>query len=62
MSLEITMLLRDSMCRFAVFVFLYCVAARLLSVGYTTLYEDSRKLPMTDLIVILVVIFLWLVS
>lgn len=61
MSLEITMLLRDSMCRFAVFV-LYCVAARLLSVGYTTLYEDSRKLPMTDLIVILVVIFLWLVS
>ncbi|XP_055139576.1 synaptophysin-like protein 1 isoform X8 [Symphalangus syndactylus] len=31
---------------FAVFVFLYCIAALLLYVGYTSLYLDSRKLPM----------------
>lgn len=31
---------------FAVFVFLYCIAALLLYVGYTSLYRDSRKLPM----------------
>ncbi|XP_039105742.1 synaptophysin-like protein 1 isoform X2 [Hyaena hyaena] len=31
---------------FAVFVFLYCLAALLLYVGYTNLYRDSRKLPM----------------
>ncbi|XP_065739867.1 synaptophysin-like protein 1 isoform X2 [Phocoena phocoena] len=31
---------------FAVFVFLYCIAALLLYVGYTNLYRDSRKLPM----------------
>nr|KAF6338565.1 synaptophysin like 1 [Pipistrellus kuhlii] len=47
---------------FAVFVFLYCIAALLLYVGYTNLYRDSRKLPMIDFIVTLVVTFLWLVS
>nr|XP_034491131.1 synaptophysin-like protein 1 [Marmota flaviventris] len=31
---------------FAVFVFLYCIAALLLYVGYTNLYRDSHKLPM----------------
>ncbi|XP_012576247.1 PREDICTED: synaptophysin-like protein 1 isoform X2 [Condylura cristata] len=31
---------------FAVFVFLYCMAALLLYVGYTNLYRDSRKFPM----------------
>ncbi|XP_040500317.1 synaptophysin-like protein 1 isoform X2 [Ursus maritimus] len=31
---------------FAVFVFLYCIAALLLYVGYTSLYRDNRKLPM----------------
>lgn len=31
---------------FAVLVFLYCIAALLLYVGYTNLYRDSRKLPM----------------
>ncbi|XP_044775829.1 synaptophysin-like protein 1 isoform X4 [Neomonachus schauinslandi] len=31
---------------FAVFVFLYCIAALLLYVGYTSLYRDSQKLPM----------------
>ncbi|XP_012601899.1 synaptophysin-like protein 1 [Microcebus murinus] len=47
---------------FAVFVFLYCIAALLLYVGYTNLYRDSRKLPMVDFVVTLVVTFLWLVS
>lgn len=47
---------------FAVLVFLYCIAALLLYVGYTSLYRESRKLPMIDFIVTLVVTFLWLVS
>ncbi|XP_072616050.1 synaptophysin-like protein 1 [Vulpes vulpes] len=47
---------------FAVFVFLYCIAALLLYVGYTSLYRDSRKLPMIDFVVTLVAAFLWLVS
>ncbi|EHH17586.1 hypothetical protein EGK_14022, partial [Macaca mulatta] len=47
---------------FAVFVFLYCIAALLLYVGYTSLYLDSRKLPMIDFVVTLVATFLWLVS
>uniref|UniRef100_A0ABI7XC30 Synaptophysin like 1 n=1 Tax=Felis catus TaxID=9685 RepID=A0ABI7XC30_FELCA len=33
---------------FAVFVFLYCLAALLLYVGYTNLYRESRKLPMIE--------------
>ncbi|XP_063094263.1 synaptophysin-like protein 1 isoform X2 [Cavia porcellus] len=47
---------------FAVFVFLYCIAALLLYVGYTNLYRDSHKLPMIDFIVTVVATFLWLVS
>ncbi|KAF3819037.1 hypothetical protein GH733_013187 [Mirounga leonina] len=47
---------------FAVFVFLYCIAALLLYVGYTSLYRDSQKLPMIDFVVTLVAAFLWLVS
>ncbi|XP_017505531.3 LOW QUALITY PROTEIN: synaptophysin-like protein 1 [Manis javanica] len=47
---------------FAVFVFLYCMAALLLYVGYTNLYRESRKLPMVDFIVTLIATFLWLVS
>lgn len=47
---------------FAVFVFLYCIAALVLYVGYMKLYRDSRKLPMIDFIVTLVATFLWLVS
>ncbi|XP_052594257.1 synaptophysin-like protein 1 isoform X2 [Peromyscus californicus insignis] len=31
---------------FAVFMFLYCIAALVLYVGYTNLYRDSRKLSM----------------
>nr|XP_006999109.2 synaptophysin-like protein 1 isoform X1 [Peromyscus maniculatus bairdii] len=47
---------------FAVFMFLYCIAALVLYVGYTNLYRDSRKLPMIDFIITLVATFLWLVS
>ncbi|XP_054976983.1 synaptophysin-like protein 1 [Sorex araneus] len=47
---------------FAVFVFLYCIAALLLYLGYTNMYRDSRKLPMIDFIITLVATFLWLVS
>ncbi|XP_031211705.1 synaptophysin-like protein 1 isoform X2 [Mastomys coucha] len=47
---------------FAVFVFLYCIAALVLYVGYMKFYRDSRKLPMIDFIVTLVATFLWLVS
>ncbi|XP_038193350.1 synaptophysin-like protein 1 [Arvicola amphibius] len=47
---------------FAVFVFLYCMAALVLYVGYTSLYRESSKLPMIDFIVTLVATFLWLVS
>uniref|UniRef100_A0A8C2YPM8 Synaptophysin like 1 n=2 Tax=Chinchilla lanigera TaxID=34839 RepID=A0A8C2YPM8_CHILA len=47
---------------FAVFVFLYCIAALLLYVGYTNLYRDSRKLPMIDFVVTVIATFLWLVS
>ncbi|CAN0457835.1 unnamed protein product [Rangifer tarandus platyrhynchus] len=47
---------------FAVFVFLYCIAALLLYVGYTNLYRDNRKLPMTDFVITIVATFLWLVS
>ncbi|XP_036859481.1 synaptophysin-like protein 1 [Manis javanica] len=47
---------------FAVFVFLYCMVALLLYVGYTNLYRQSRKLPMVDFVVTLIATFLWLVS
>uniref|UniRef100_A0A2K6TWV9 MARVEL domain-containing protein n=1 Tax=Saimiri boliviensis boliviensis TaxID=39432 RepID=A0A2K6TWV9_SAIBB len=36
---------------FAVFVFLYCIAALLLYVGYRSLYPDSRTLPVIDFVV-----------
>ncbi|MXQ99734.1 hypothetical protein E5288_WYG010613 [Bos mutus] len=42
---------------FAVFVFLYCIAALLLYVGYTNLYRDSRKLTTTDFVITIVVTF-----
>ena len=59
--LEITPLPSSSV-TFAVFVFLYCIAALLHYVGYTNLYRDNRKLPMTDSIITIVATFLWLVS
>ncbi|XP_034974239.1 synaptophysin-like protein 1 [Zootoca vivipara] len=47
---------------FAVFVFLYCMAALVLYVGYLHLYRGTGKLPMIDFVITVVVSFLWLVS
>ncbi|XP_040857999.1 synaptophysin-like protein 1 isoform X1 [Ochotona curzoniae] len=47
---------------FAVLVFLYCIGALVLYVGYTNRYRDSRKLPMVDFVFTLIFTFLWLVS
>ncbi|XP_038597188.1 synaptophysin-like protein 1 [Tachyglossus aculeatus] len=47
---------------FAVFVFLYCMAALVLYVGYMNLYRENRKMPMIDFGITLIATFLWLVS
>ncbi|XP_053122970.1 synaptophysin-like protein 1 isoform X2 [Hemicordylus capensis] len=47
---------------FAVFVFLYCIAALVVYLGYLHLYRGAGKLPMIDFIVTVIVSFLWLVS
>ncbi|XP_074837208.1 synaptophysin-like protein 1 [Carettochelys insculpta] len=47
---------------FAVFVFLYCMAALVLYVGYLHLYRGAGKLPMVDFVITVVVAFLWLIS
>nr|XP_014425850.2 synaptophysin-like protein 1 [Pelodiscus sinensis] len=47
---------------FAVFVFLYCMVALVLYVGYLHLYRGAGKLPMVDFVITVVVAFLWLVS
>ncbi|KAJ7304168.1 hypothetical protein JRQ81_011698 [Phrynocephalus forsythii] len=47
---------------FAVLVFLYCMAALVLYVGYLHLYRGAGKLPMLDFVITVVVAFLWLVS
>uniref|UniRef100_A0A4X2KY90 MARVEL domain-containing protein n=1 Tax=Vombatus ursinus TaxID=29139 RepID=A0A4X2KY90_VOMUR len=47
---------------FAVLVFLYCIAALVLYIGYMNLYRESRKIPFTDFVITLIAAFLWLVS
>ncbi|XP_054855912.1 synaptophysin-like protein 1 [Eublepharis macularius] len=47
---------------FAVFVFLYCIAALVIYLCFFHLYRGATKLPMIDFIVTVVVSFLWLVS
>ncbi|XP_065276088.1 synaptophysin-like protein 1 [Emys orbicularis] len=47
---------------FAVFVFLYCMAALVLYVGYLHLYRGAGKLPMIDFVITMVVTLLWLIS
>ncbi|XP_043824013.1 synaptophysin-like protein 1 isoform X2 [Dromiciops gliroides] len=47
---------------FAVLVFLYCIAALVLYIGYMNLYRESRKIPFIDFLITLIVTFLWLVS
>ncbi|KAM7134021.1 synaptophysin-like protein 1 isoform 1-T1 [Macrochelys suwanniensis] len=47
---------------FAVFVFLYCMGALVLYVGYLHLYRGAGKLPMIDFVITMVVALLWLIS
>ncbi|KAJ6666351.1 hypothetical protein lerEdw1_000624 [Lerista edwardsae] len=47
---------------FAVVVFLYCMAALVLYLGYMHLYRNVSTLPMIDYIFGLCAVFLWLVS
>ncbi|ETE66349.1 Synaptophysin-like protein 1, partial [Ophiophagus hannah] len=47
---------------FAVLVFLYCIAALILYLGYMHLYRGAGKLPMVDFIFTVIITFLWLVS
>ncbi|XP_048356495.1 synaptophysin-like protein 1 [Sphaerodactylus townsendi] len=47
---------------FAVFVFLYCIAALVVYLCFLHLYRGAGKLPMIDFIITVVVSFLWLVS
>ncbi|XP_068963080.1 synaptophysin-like protein 1 [Petaurus breviceps papuanus] len=47
---------------FAALVFLYCIAALVLYVGYMNLYRESRKIPFIDFLITLIATFLWLVS
>ncbi|CAM5085581.1 unnamed protein product [Eretmochelys imbricata] len=47
---------------FAVLVFLYCIAALVLYVGYMHLYQNTGKIPLIDLVITVMAAFLWLVS
>ncbi|XP_062996759.1 synaptophysin-like protein 1 [Elgaria multicarinata webbii] len=47
---------------FAVFVFLYCMAALGLYLCYFRLYRGAGKLPLLDFAVTVIISFLWLVS
>uniref|UniRef100_U3FYY5 Synaptophysin-like protein 1 n=1 Tax=Micrurus fulvius TaxID=8637 RepID=U3FYY5_MICFL len=47
---------------FGVLVFLYCIAALILYLGYMHLYRGAGKLPMVDFILTVIIAFLWLVS
>ncbi|XP_074050046.1 synaptophysin-like protein 1 [Macrotis lagotis] len=47
---------------FAVLVFLYCIAALILYIGYMNLYRDSRKIPFIDFLITIITAFLWLVA
>ncbi|XP_067318607.1 synaptophysin-like protein 1 [Anolis sagrei] len=47
---------------FAVLVFLYCMGALVLYLGYLHLYRGAGKLPMIDFVITVVISFLWLVS
>uniref|UniRef100_A0A8D0GK00 MARVEL domain-containing protein n=1 Tax=Sphenodon punctatus TaxID=8508 RepID=A0A8D0GK00_SPHPU len=47
---------------FAVLVFLYCIGALVLYLGYLHLYRGAGKLPMIDFVITVIIAFLWLVS
>ncbi|XP_076184692.1 synaptophysin-like protein 1 isoform X1 [Aptenodytes patagonicus] len=46
----------------AVLVFLYCIAALVVYVGYKHVYQQNSKFPLTDLAITVITAFLWLVS
>ncbi|NXE86229.1 SYPL1 protein, partial [Menura novaehollandiae] len=46
----------------AALVFLYCIAALVVYIGYNHVYEQNNKFPLTDLAVSVLTAFLWLVS
>ncbi|XP_041052395.1 synaptophysin-like protein 2 isoform X2 [Carcharodon carcharias] len=45
-----------------VFTFLYCTAALVLYLGYQSLYQQNKYLPIADFVVTALFAFLWLVS
>ncbi|GCC37199.1 synaptophysin-like protein 2 [Chiloscyllium punctatum] len=45
-----------------VFTFLYCTAALVIYVGYQSLYQQNKYLPIADFVVTALFAFLWLVS
>ncbi|NWV12140.1 SYPL1 protein, partial [Ptilonorhynchus violaceus] len=46
----------------AALVFLYCIAALVVYIGYNHVYQQNNKLPLTDLAISVLTAFLWLVS
>ncbi|XP_009079381.1 PREDICTED: synaptophysin-like protein 1 [Acanthisitta chloris] len=46
----------------AVLVFLYCIAALAVYVGYNHVYQENNKFPQTDFAISALTAFLWLVS
>ncbi|XP_005039209.1 PREDICTED: synaptophysin-like protein 1 [Ficedula albicollis] len=46
----------------AALVFLYCITALVVYIGYNHLYRQNNKVPLTDLAISVLTAFLWLVS
>ncbi|NXU46489.1 SYPL1 protein, partial [Drymodes brunneopygia] len=46
----------------AALVFLYCITALVVYIGYSHVYQQNNKFPLTDLTISILTAFLWLVS
>ncbi|KAM9578039.1 LOW QUALITY PROTEIN: synaptophysin-like protein 1 [Guaruba guarouba] len=46
----------------AVLVFLTCIAALVVHIGYKHVYNQNRRFPLTDLVITVITAFWWLVS
>ncbi|NWV86905.1 SYPL1 protein, partial [Dasyornis broadbenti] len=46
----------------AALVFLYCITALVVYIGYNHVYQQNNKFPLTDLAISVLTAFLWLVS
>ncbi|NWU00441.1 SYPL1 protein, partial [Urocynchramus pylzowi] len=46
----------------AALVFLYCITALVVYIGYNHVYQQNNKFPLTDLAISVLIAFLWLVS